>query len=320
MDVLGGATTVLLGPQRGMPTVGATLDGLGVETGPVAVITAGWDVREDEILELGEHLDRGIENLELHRRAADLYERDQALHAQMREGRDRLRQLQRLYRARLRHIGPAAEEMLRFDGQPDLLGPEQKAAIDQLAALDEHHLGRVIALEDDLRERARLLDHEALQEQRAEIAEILGRCRVLCLAGGHVGILYNRLWLFGVLDLVPPAMSIVAWSAGAMALTDRIVLFHDSPPQGRGYAEVFGPGLGVCPGIVVLPHASSRLRLDDPVRVQLLARRFPDDLCVAMDEGAQVTWDGQAWVGTAGTRRLAHDGTLVDVNMAEERA
>ena len=54
---------------------------------------------------------------------------------------------------------------------------------------------------------------------------MLGRRGALAIAGGHVGVLLRCLKLFGV---SPPAeLPVVAWSAGAMALTDRVVLYND---------------------------------------------------------------------------------------------
>ena len=50
---------------------------------------------------------------------------------------------------------------------------------------------------------------------------------------------------------------IVAWSAGAMVLTDRIISFHDSPPQGAGNPEA--EQSGIFKELCVFPHASERL-------------------------------------------------------------
>ena len=96
-----------------------------------------------------------------------------------------------------------------------------------------------------------------------------------------------------------------------MVLTPRIVLFHDSPPQGAGYAEVFEPGLGLCHGIVPLPHARQRLRLGDPLRVRLLARRFAPDACVPLDGEAGLDWNGVRWQAHEGTSKLSPSGELV---------
>ena len=109
---------------------------------------------------------------------------------------------------------------------------------------------------------------------------------------------------------------IFCWSAGAMALSERVVVFHDSPPQGPGNAEVLEAGLDVFTGLVPLPHASRRLRLDDPLRVGLFARRFGPAICAALDEGTQLAWDGKAWKGGTGTRMLSPDGGLEEVTAA----
>ena len=74
----------------------------------------------------------------------------------------------------------------------------------------------------------------------------------------------------------PPA--VVAWSAGAMALTERVMLFHDRAAHGPSHAEFADVGLGWVPGAVLLPHARRRLRVDDPAgwRSWPCARRPPD--------------------------------------------
>jgi hypothetical protein len=126
-----------------------------------------------------------------------------------------------------------------------------------------------------------------------------------------VTILLRRLRLFGVLDLLD-AQPIVAWSAGAMVLSERIVLFHDDPPQGAGSAEVAELGLSACKGIVPLPHAEKRLQLGDRERVALFARRFAPDLCAALVPRTRLDWDGARWSGQPGTRKLDASGQLVE--------
>ena len=66
------------------------------------------------------------------------------------------------------------------------------------------------------------------------------------IAGGHVASLLNRLALFDVLELAA-GKPVIAWSAGAMVLTDRIVLFHDYPPYGSDIAQVLDAGFGLAP-------------------------------------------------------------------------
>ena len=100
------------------------------------------------------------------------------------------------------------------------------------------------------------------------------------------------------------------WSAGAMVLTSRIVLFHDSPPQGRGHAEVFEAGLGLLPGVVVLPSARHRLNLSDRARVRLMSQRLAPSICVPMDEDEAIYWDGHHLTSRPEVRCLCSDGVV----------
>ena len=55
------------------------------------------------------------------------------------------------------------------------------------------------------------------------------------------------------------------------------------------------------------------LKLDDPRRVAILALRFRPQLCIPLDPGARVTFDGTGWRGPAGTTKLTEEGTLAEV-------
>lgn len=290
-------TIAILGPQRFRPTVARTLDDLGV-AGPVALVTAGWQERESEIDELRAHIDRPALNLELYRRADAALERDGELAAALRDKQSRLRQMQELYRLRLDHALDASRELMRRNGAADLLRAERRSAIRALRTLDDGHLRRVRAVHEEFDRRWRPAKRPAVARQREELTALLADCRALLVAGGHVAVLLNRMRLFELLTLLGK-LPVVAWSAGAMALSDKLVLFHDSPPQGPGNAEVLDNGLGLAPGLVALPHAGARLRLDDPVRVSLLARRFAPAVCVALDPGSA------AEVGPTGLRALS---------------
>lgn len=309
-------TVILLGPQRLQPTVPEAVAPLVGPGEAVAAVTAGWEERESELLELREGLGHPVESLDLHRRAQDVLREDPELDQALKRRRRNLRALRSIYRLRLRHLVPAAEELLRRIGPDDLMLPEREDAFASLRALDAHYLERIDEIHAAFLETWSQIERPAVARQREELAAILERTAVLCIAGGHVRILHTRLWFFDVMGLLPAAMPIVAWSAGAMVLAERIVLFHDSPPEGRGHHEVLGPGFGLCPGIVPLPHASRRLDLNDEIRVQLLSRRFPDSMCVALDPNSRIDWNGQSWSGPDTTLRLTPTGGLVAVGDA----
>ena len=133
-------------------------------------------------------------------------------------------------------------------------------------------------------------DRDAVRRRRATMMQQIADAQCVLIAGGHVAVLLNRLRMF---DLAPGLREkpVVAWSAGAMVATERVVLFHDHPPQGAGNAEILDRGLALCRGLVALPHAEKRLALDDPVRVSLLARRFSDFQLAALDPGARLDWE-----------------------------
>jgi hypothetical protein len=308
---------VLLGPQRLQPTLNKAVASLHV-TGSIAAITAGWEERESEDQEMRDHLGGRLVNLRLFDRVEDIMQRDPELLAAIRARHDRLRVQHELYRLRLGHALEAARELLRREapsGHGDMLDAEREAAIEAVRTLDGFHLMRVVDVHAEFEERMRPLERDSVVQHRGEIAKILEDCSALCIAGGHVVALLHRMRLVDVLGLMH-SQPILAWSAGAMVLGERVVLFHDSPPQGAGNAELFEEGLAAYPGLLPLPHAKKRLHLHDRMRVSLFARRFAPAQCIAFDALTRMDWDGKRWHGDAGTLRLTDRGILVQAGAA----
>jgi len=305
------AKVVLLGPQRFRPTVATALDELGIDD-HVAVVTAGWQEREPEVNALREHVGRHLVNLRLYQRAEEVLLEDPALAQGLRERQDRLQRLQALYRLRLAHALQATRELMLRPGEGALLAEHRRAAIRALRTLDRQHLVQVRKVHGEFEDKWRSLDRPCVARHRERLARRLRKTTAVVIAGGHVTVLLNRMRAFDVAALFEER-PLIAWSAGAMAVSERIVLFHDHPPQGPGDAEVLGPGLGRCPGLVPLPHARRRLRLDDPLRVKLFARRFSPANCVALDDGARVAWDGERWSAGRQTYRLTRRGRLTEL-------
>ena len=299
----------LLGPQHDRPTLRAVLEGMGA-VGPFVLVSAGWEERESETGRLEAHLGEPARSLDLWPRCEAAFEADDQLRHLMFDRHDRMKDLSSLYRVRLAAELAAARELMgrTRPGELDpLVGPSLDLACRALRELDDHHCARVGALNDEVFGEAAA--RGSLEAGRAEIREALAGAGTLLVAGGHVGILYNRMRLFGVLEALPAATPVVGWSAGAMVLTERILLFHDSPPQGPGDAEVLGPGLGLAKGVVALPHAARRLDLEDAGRVALLARRLEPELVVALDDGAALV-EGPAGWSSLGARRLQSTGVV----------
>ena len=311
---------MLLGPQRLHPIVGECLEILGVDgrdgtkhQGKIAAITAGWQERESEDQELCAAMGNRTVNLMLHARGEAVFREDPDFFAAHRAKQDRLRHLQELYRLRLASALKAARRVQQATAPRDLIDAEFEEALQSLRLLDAHHVAKVRNIEEEFERKVRPLERPALRRHLAEIDAILKDCCAVAIAGGHVAVLYNRMRLFDLRTRLAERadVPIMAWSAGAMVVSDRIVLFHDSPPQGRGNAEMLGAGLGLFPGVVVLPHASRRLMLHNHARISVFARRFATAVCVALDDRCWLRFDGARFVTGPGTFQLLSDGQLV---------
>jgi hypothetical protein len=306
----------VLGPQRQQRTLSSALEALGLaKVERIATVTAGWEEREGEDEELHEHLWNRSVNLRLYERSDTALREDHELRLGVRWRTERLREVQELYRIRVGHGLEAARELFRREARPngaDILASERSGAIEALRTLDAEHERLVGAIREEFITRWHPLERPAVLRQRKEVEKTLADVEVVCVAGGHVAILLDVLRLFDFPRLVG-ARALAVWSAGAMALSERVVLFHDSPPQGQGSAEVLETGLGPVRGILPLPHAEQRLKLQDSQRVALFALRFRPLLCIPLDPGARVLWDGRGWRGLGGTRKLSEEGTLVEV-------
>jgi len=304
-----GSHVTLLGPQRLQPTLRPALQSLGIESGRVATITAGWQEREPDDADLHEHLDRHSANLALYLRGERVFVRDAELAKAHHERQAQLRELQDLYNLRLDHLMATAYELYARDSASALVVEARAAAVEAIRTLDAQHLAREREVHAEYVERWRPHERDAVARERQEIDAVLRDCTAVAIAGGHVAVLLNRLRLFG-LDATLRGRVVVAWSAGAMAISDRIVLFHDEPAHGMGNAEVLEVGLGLAPGVVPLPNARHRLRLDWRDRVALFAARFAPAACVPMNEGARIDLGPDGWTALPATPRLLPDGTV----------
>ena len=298
---------ILLGPQR-RPTVDAAIRLLGPLDGPAATVNAGWQEREEDDGELSRVLGGRDVNLRLYRRWLDVQERDPEYAAGERRLAAILAELADLYLLRLDHALRAVYALQRRESGDGLRSEVVAEAVTAVRELDAAHLRRVNHARLEFFDQLRPHDRPVIAEHRAAVAAALGSASVLVLAGGHVGVLADVLHLFNIAAALNGA-PVIAWSAGAMALTDRIVLFHDRAPQGPGHPEVWGSGLSLVRDAVLLPHAKARLLLDDAPRMTVLARRFAPARCVLLESGTRVE-PGADGSWPAGTRVLGEDGRV----------
>jgi hypothetical protein len=298
---------VLLGAQRYDPTLGEAIAELGV-TGKIATITAGWQEREDDDEDLKEHLQGRAINLGLHARGEDVFRKDKELLSAHRERQALLRHRQDFYRVRLEHALDAQHVIDQRAAPDDILDDEARTSIDAIRNIDALHLERCTRDRREFDARYKPLDRPAIVEHRAQLAAILDDCEAIAIAGGHVASLLNRLRLFGIAEYAR-GKTIFAWCGGAMAISERVVLFHDSPPQGPGAAEVLDAGLGFVGDVVVLPQPEFRLKLGDRARLKVMVRRFAPATCIAMPARSRVTWLRTGPTAPYGAFAIRDDGT-----------
>lgn len=306
------STVTLLGPQTQDPNLRAALQTLELQ-GPFVSISAGWQEREGEIEELGAHVGGEVEDLRLYAATEEIFAADRDLRLAHRQRQARLQDMQELYALQLRHVKDAAREL--FAPQREnraVLRAARRQAISAVRRLDRAHRAGIALVHAQFEQRvnpaARAVVHRTVQSlrQRIDVAQ------AILITGGHVAVLVNRLRLLGGAALLA-GKPIVAWSAGAMALAESIVLFHDQPPQGSADPEVFDLGLGLFKAVLPLPHAQTRLRLHDSARVAVFARRFAPAACLTLDGGACLHFVDGLLRYHSGSFQLTRQGVLGEV-------
>jgi hypothetical protein len=123
-----------------------------------------------------------------------------------------------------------------------------------------------------------------------------------------VGVLRNRLSFF---DLGPVLTQrpLIAWSGGAMVLTDRVLLYHDHTAFGPGTTELLDHGFGLLQTVVFLPHARERLDLANTTNLAILAHRMAPRAVIGLQNGA--IYEDGVYTGAAGAAfRIGLDGSV----------
>ncbi len=230
----------VLGPQRRTTATRTAVAEL-IPTGTVATINAGWRERESADAELGEVLGGRMVNLRLYQRWQDLMAADPEYAAAERRPD--------------RAVGGAAGGV-RAAGVPRGGGPRTRSTVGTrcrpsgprpwptgsglCATLDTWHLAEVAASRQQFYAATPIGERESVRAHRRELAELVDDSSGLVITGGHVGVLLHLLHVFGLVAMIK--QPVITWSAGAMALSDRVVLFGDPPPGGTSVAGGVGRG------------------------------------------------------------------------------
>ncbi|MEP6697112.1 MAG: hypothetical protein ABJA34_09565 [Pseudonocardiales bacterium] len=279
---------------------------------PVATVTAGWQEREADDGELDAQLGTPGVNLGLYARWLDVLDRDPEFAGAEGKLRRLLDEVQEIYLLRLDHALAAVDGVAHRGGNHLLRADALTEAIAAVREVDSRHQRRITDIHQEFYTAWPPHERPVIVEHRAAVADRLRNAAALVVAGGHVGVLVDALHLFNVAAAL--RSPVIAWSAGAMALTDRVVLFHDRAAQGPGNAELYGSGLSLLRGVVALPHASRRLLLGDVTRMAVFSRRLSPARCLPLEDGARVDVVNGALA--PGTRVLGEDGRIAVLEAA----
>lgn len=297
----------LLGPQRPSPNLAEALERIP-GSGPIVTITAGWRLDEGETDALHAVVGPDALHLPLYQWFEECMERMPSTRSRYRKRQRELKKVKALYRIRLHRALEAVRALIeRAEDDPDLVERQLEWAVSDVRRIDRQFVDHSKSLFASYTDVSRPWELPQVAARRKESADMLSSARAILIAGGHVAVLRNRMLFFGVHQQLFQAWlqstGVVAWGAGAMVLTDPIVLFYDDPPDGPSHPEILDSGLALVQDTIVLPDAAKRLRLDDRMRVRLLAGRFRPHQCVAMENGAFLEMVDDTWIqrGPMGT-------------------
>lgn len=193
------------------------------------------------------------------------------------------------------------------------MGRELNASIESLVENDDRMLSAFRDAEEQLLSRTGLrLDPQWRQARERLEARILEADALLFLGGSPAKLLAP----FRFFDLRPALLetlrrgaTVVATSAGALVLCERMVVYDErSPDPERRDFRLLDAGLGLVGGLQILPHCMDRIHTDDADNLAYLARRFSSRICAGLNEESFLLVDLD---GPTATSVGPHDGVYV---------
>ena len=304
----------MLGPTADSRPVAAEVAGLDID-GPVALVTAGWEEAERNDADLDRALGGGTRNLGLYGRRLDIMDCDPEYAAADRALRAAVADMREVYLVQLRYALRGVDAVRQHAAKARrLAGDELDEAIETVRNLDQRYATRLLEAHDEFYAAVPPHEREVIAAHRAEVAAIVAECAAVAVAGGHVRVLTESLHLSN-LGAVLGDRPLIAWSSGAMAVCERVMVVDDHDLAERS-DEVLDAGIGVVHGVVPIVAAARRLRAEPRNRLAVLARRVAPRVCVLLDEGDRLPCDADGVPDFQLARVVAPDGTVIDTSEA----
>lgn len=167
------------------------------------------------------------------------------------------------------------------------LSRELHQALETLEANDDHLVDLLDEIEQRAFDASGLAYHPAWRAAQARLERRILDANTIVLFGGKLDRLLDALRFFRLRDVLAEALrrgtQIVAMSAGAMVLCERVIIYDDHAATRRDF-QLYDRGLALVRDIQLFPHCTERIQTDDPDNLAYLARRFRHHACVGLNQ------------------------------------
>lgn len=167
------------------------------------------------------------------------------------------------------------------------LSRELRHALDTLEANDDHLVDLLDQIEQRTFDAVGLAYDPAWRAAQERLERRILAANSIILFGGHLDLLLDALRFFRLRDVLAEALrrgtQLVAMSAGAMVLCERVIIYNDFATKRRDF-QLYDRGLALVRDIQLFPHCTERIQTDDPDNLAYLARRFRHHACVGLNQ------------------------------------
>jgi hypothetical protein len=167
------------------------------------------------------------------------------------------------------------------------LACQLRQALETLEANDDHLVGLLDEIEQRAFDAAGLAYDPAWRAAQARLERRILEANSIIMFGGHLDLLLDALRFFRLRDALGEALrrgtQIVAMSAGAMVLCERVIIYDDHATTRRDF-QLYDRGLALVRDIQLFPHCMERIQTDDSDNLAYLAHRFRHHACVGLNQ------------------------------------
>ncbi|EYF00663.1 Type 1 glutamine amidotransferase-like domain-containing protein [Chondromyces apiculatus] len=197
------------------------------------------------------------------------------------------------------------------------LAQQLRQALSTLEANDDHLFQLLAEIERRAFDAAGAVYHPGWRATRERLEQRILDANTILLFGGRLDLLLDALRFFRLREPLAEALrrgaQIVAMSAGAMSLCERVIVYDDFAETPRDF-QLYDRGLGLVRDLQLFPHCMERIQTDDPDNLAYLARRFRHQACIGLNQRSFLFLEltprrATSWGNDDAVYRFGPDGT-----------